>query len=66
MVYNTDPYIESIRKYREALILALDVANDPFKAPEQVVGTAARVVEASWNMQVEYYAMLRSSKNETV
>lgn len=40
MTYDTEPYIESIRKYREALFNALDIVDDPFKAPELSVETS--------------------------
>jgi hypothetical protein len=57
--YDTQPYIESITAYREALVKALEVCDDPFKAPELSIGTARAVVAAAWEMQVEYAAITR-------
>lgn len=54
-------YMKSIKNYGEALRAASWIADDPFKAPEQVVETARSVVQAAWNMQVEYAVMQRLS-----
>lgn len=61
-----DSYIESINRYREALRAALVIAEDVFKAPEQVVETAPAVVQAAWNMQVEYAALYHGRRNTNV
>lgn len=61
--YNTDAYIKAIEEYRDAVEHALMIADDPFKAPESVVATAREVQRTSWNMQVEYAAMVNYKKN---
>lgn len=63
--YDTQPYINAIEQYRDALKHAFEIANDPFKAPELAVATAVDVQRTAWNMQVEYAAMLRYRKNIT-
>ncbi len=55
--YDTEPYLESIRVYRDALAAALAIASDPFKAPEITVSTGSSVQAAAFNMQVQYHAM---------
>jgi hypothetical protein len=51
------PYIASIRTYRRALESALAIASDPFKAPEEVVETSRPVVNAAWEMEVQFAAL---------
>jgi hypothetical protein len=58
-------YADSIVRYRDTLKQALEVADDPYKAPEQVVATGKAVVFATWDMQIEYAAMMRESKERT-
>lgn len=58
-------YIEAIKAYRKVLEDALEIASDPFKAPEEVVFTSKSVLVATWEMQVEYAAMERASKKKT-
>lgn len=53
------PYMESIKNYSEALRAASRIADDSFKAPEQVVATAGSVIAAAWEMQIEYAVMIR-------
>jgi hypothetical protein len=57
-------YIKAIGDYRNSLVNALEIANDPFKAPEQVVMTSKDVMAAAWNMQTEYAAMKREAPQE--
>lgn len=52
------PLQKALREYADTLETALELANDPYKAPEQIVATAGRVIEAAWNLQVAYAAML--------
>lgn len=52
-------YLLAINAYREQLMEALEIANDPFKASELVVHTSTSVMAAAWDMQVEYAAMVR-------
>lgn len=61
MMYDYEPYKNSIDNYRSALEDALYIAQDPFKAPEQVVATSKLVMEACWAMQIEYSAMMCAS-----
>lgn len=52
-------YINAINNYRDALRAALEIADDPFKAPELTVYTGNDVTRAAWAMAVEYAAMMR-------
>jgi hypothetical protein len=56
---NESRYMKSIKAWQVALEDALAIANDPFKAPEQNVEASKHVLDAAWNMQVEYAAMMR-------
>jgi hypothetical protein len=60
----TDAYLKSIDKYRLELENALEIAQDPFKAPELVVETDRAVMVAAWDMRVEYAAMVYSHKRK--
>ena len=53
------PYIASLREYADAMKAALEVADDPFKAPELTVATGQRVINAVWSMQMEYAILTR-------
>lgn len=55
-------YLLAINAYREQLMEALKIANDPFKAPEFVVQTSTAVLAACWDMQTEYAAMVRANE----
>lgn len=57
-------YINAIAAYRDSLVAALEIADDPFKAPEIVVMTSKDVMAAAWNMQTEYAAMMRGAPKE--
>lgn len=55
-------YMRAINQYREELEAALEIAHDPFKAPEQTVETFQRVNIAGWHMAVEFAALSRREK----
>lgn len=55
----TERYRKAIEQYRKLLQAALDVANDPYKAPELTVETTRTIMEAAWNLNVEYAAMMQ-------
>jgi hypothetical protein len=55
-------YTAALERYRAALVDALEIANDPFKAPELTVYTGRSVMNATWDMQVEYAAMMRKAE----
>lgn len=55
-------YIEAVRAYKESLEHALEIANDPFKAPELNIEFWPNVLNAAWNMQVEFAAMNRAAR----
>lgn len=57
-------YINAIADYRASLDAALEICNDPFKAPELSVMTSKDVMAAAWNMQSEYAAMMRGAPQE--
>lgn len=57
-------YINAIADYRASLDAALEICNDPFKAPELSVMTSKDVMAAAWNMQTEYAAMMRGAPQE--
>lgn len=59
---DNDEFYESVNKYVETMEDAIRIVRDPFKAPEQVVGTSKTVLEAIWNMQVAYAVSLRDKK----
>lgn len=57
-------YGKAIERYAEQLSIASEVASNPFKAPEQVVETTRPLLEAIWDVQVEYAAMIRSNAHK--
>lgn len=57
-------YDEAITNYAQALKDALEIADDTFKAPEQVVLTTESVLKAIWDLQVEYAALLLVGRRE--
>jgi hypothetical protein len=59
---DTDPYMESIERYRDVLKNALEIADDPYKPPELTVATSKDVLTAAWDMQIEYAIVTRANK----
>ena len=56
-------YKEAIERYTEALDSAHRIAHDPFKAPEQNVEEARALLDAIWNLMIEYAVMMRTSSD---
>lgn len=56
-------YIKAVNAYRDQLRRALEIADDPFKAPELNIENWPHVLNAAWNMQVEFAAMDRAAKD---
>lgn len=54
-------YQKALANYRSALQSALEVADDPYKAPELTVETTRAVREAIWELQVQFAIMTRGS-----
>lgn len=54
-----DKLDEAFDKWRDAIDMAHDFANDAFKAPEQIIETIKPVLDAAWVLQIEYIAALR-------
>lgn len=56
----TEKLQEAFRQWSEAVHEADRIADDPFKAPEQVIECIKPVLDAAWNLQVEYIVAMRT------
>lgn len=52
--------LEAFRQWQAAVHEADRVASDPFKAPEQVLACVKPVLDAAWNLQIEYIVARRA------
>lgn len=50
-------YITALSNFRDGLRIALEIADDPFKAPEETVEQSQFLLPLIWRVQVEYSAM---------
>lgn len=57
-------YAGALRRWRDMLDEALALANDPFKAPELSVYKSRDVLNAAWDLQIEYAAMKRRAERD--
>ena len=58
-------YRKAISAYRDSLRFALEIADDPFKAPEQTVETTSDVIQSAWALQVEFSSMMRDKSENS-
>lgn len=56
-------YQKALERWEVALEQALAIVKDPFKAPELNVFESRNVLEAAWDIQVEYAALNRAREN---
>lgn len=59
-------YKDALDRYGEELRHALDLFNDPFKAPElHVYNISERLMPAQWELQVAFAAMMREPREDS-
>jgi hypothetical protein len=63
---DTSRYMKSIETVRDKMTEALKVFNDPYQAPEVQAFAAAPVLNAIWDMNVEYAALMQKGEDEKV
>jgi HEAT repeat protein len=57
-------FAQAVERWAEVCESAARLARDGFKAPEQVIEAVKPVLDAAWNVQIEYVVALRKNRDD--